>query len=168
MNRLKEATATFFYTGYAPLAPGSAGAALAALICLAVLLLVAPPLQYAVIGALAALAVLGVVFAAKWAQARFEKPDPPQMVVDEAAGMFVTMLFVPCACPVALVAAGFILFRIFDIAKPFPIRQAERPPGWAGIVLDDLAAGVLANVVLRIAFLCYNAFVAGMMEKTVG
>lgn len=159
MNRLKEAAATFFYTGYVPLAPGTAAAALAAAISLPVMLLLPPAAHNAVIALLAALALLGSAFSAKWAQARFASPDPPQMVVDEALGMFTTLLFLtPAGINAAfLAAAGFLLFRIFDILKPPPVRQAERLPGWAGIAMDDLAAGILANLVLRIGIICYNA-----------
>lgn len=160
MDRLKEAIATFFYAGYAPRAPGTAGAFLAALICLPVFLFIPLPRQYAAIGMLALLALLGNAFSAGWARARFGKSDPPQMVVDEALGMFVTVLFMPAVHPAVVLVGGFVLFRVFDIAKPFPVRQAERLPGWTGIAVDDLAAGVLANLVLRIGLICYNAVVA--------
>ncbi|RKY25178.1 MAG: phosphatidylglycerophosphatase A [Planctomycetota bacterium] len=160
MDRLKEAIATFFYAGYVPRAPGTAGAALAALICLPVFLFIPPPWQYAAIGMPALLALLGNAFSAGWAQARFGKADPPQMVVDEALGMFVTVLFAPAVHPAVVLVGGFVLFRIFDIAKPFPVRQAERLPGWVGIAVDDLAAGVLANLVLHTGFICYNAVIA--------
>lgn len=70
------------------------------------------------------------------------------MVIDEVAGMWAAMLFVPLTWPSAL--AAFILFRLLDILKPFPVRQAERlGRGW-GIMMDDLAAGAYANMGVRV------------------
>jgi len=70
------------------------------------------------------------------------------VVIDEVVGMAVTMAFLPLQ--VATVVAGLVLFRIFDITKPFPARQSETlPQGW-GIVMDDVVAGIYANLVLRL------------------
>ncbi len=82
--------------------------------------------------------------------------DPGCIVIDEIAGMMVTFLGLPFDMVTAL--AGFLLFRVFDILKPFPIRLLERRlPGGLGVVMDDVAAGVCANVVLRILiFLMYG------------
>lgn len=76
--------------------------------------------------------------------------DSGKIVIDEIAGLFVTLLFLPHTWGWML--AGFLTFRFFDIAKPFPIRQVEQrlKGGW-GVVCDDLAAGVFANLVLQIA-----------------
>ena len=69
------------------------------------------------------------------------------MVIDEVAGQWITLLFAPVTWKTA--AMGFILFRGFDIVKPPPVRQLERLPEGAGIVADDLAAGVYALVILQ-------------------
>src|SRR4029077_10001775 len=74
--------------------------------------------------------------------------DPRPVVIDEAAGLFVTLLYLPAAP--ATYAGGFVLFRLMDILKPFPARRSEGLPGGWGIVVDDLIAGVYANCALRI------------------
>lgn len=73
--------------------------------------------------------------------------DHPAIVWDEMVGMWVALF--PAAHSWSAVAAGFLLFRAFDIFKPPPIRQSERVRGGAGIMLDDLLAGIFANVVLQ-------------------
>ena len=70
------------------------------------------------------------------------------MVIDEVAGMLVTLLAVPVGFAGALI--GFFAFRLFDIVKPFPAREAERLPGGWGVMADDLVAGVYAQVLLRL------------------
>lgn len=76
------------------------------------------------------------------------KKDPSHVVIDEVAGQLVTLI----ACPIVWRAllAGFILFRVFDILKPPPIRSLEKLPEGTGIVVDDLGAGVYALVVLQL------------------
>jgi len=89
------------------------------------------------------------VWAAGQAEAYFEETDSGKIVIDEILGYLVTMAFLPFRWDYIL--AGFIAFRLFDITKPFPIRQLERNiKGGFGVVLDDLAAGVLANLVLQV------------------
>lgn len=75
--------------------------------------------------------------------------DSPRVVIDEIAGMGVSLLFLPVT--LATVLVGFVLFRFFDIAKPLYIRRAESIPGGWGVMADDLLAGVYANIVLQIA-----------------
>jgi phosphatidylglycerophosphatase A len=131
---------TFFFSGYTPAAPGTAGSLLAL-----VPLLLFPTISTATLSAMIAAGfILGV-----WASQRFELvygDDPQMVVIDEAVGMWTTMLLVPVTWFTAL--AGFILFRLFDIVKPPPARQLEAVPhGW-GVMLDDLAAGIYAGAVL--------------------
>jgi phosphatidylglycerophosphatase A len=106
----------------------------------------------AAIAALAA-ASLGLfavgVWAAGEAEEFFGRTDPSQVVVDEVVGQMLTFLLLPHATWKWLVG-GFLLFRAFDIVKPFPARQAERiPRGW-GIMLDDVVAGVYSMAVLAV------------------
>ena len=86
-----------------------------------------------------------------WSASVLEKdlgPDPPQVVVDEVVGYWIAMFALPRSW--ALAIAGFFLFRIFDIVKPFPVRRAERlRSGW-GIMTDDVLAGVYTNVLLQL------------------
>ena len=90
---------------------------------------------------------------------RRDKTDPRPIVIDEIAGQWLTYLvalpFVPLQNPIHLAVfalAGFLLFRFFDILKPWPIRSFERLPGGIGIVADDLAAGYFAAAVLAIGW----------------
>jgi phosphatidylglycerophosphatase A len=76
------------------------------------------------------------------------KEDPQFVVIDEVAGQLVALIAVPLAWKSFL--AGFILFRVFDIVKPPPVRQLEAIPEGAGIVLDDIAAGLYALVVVHL------------------
>lgn len=87
---------------------------------------------------------------AVWAADRHasaDNPDPSEVVIDEVMGMVVALAFLPLTPFVLL--ASFTLFRVFDIAKPFPVRQFEKLHGGLGIVMDDVMAGVYANVTLR-------------------
>lgn len=74
--------------------------------------------------------------------------DPQFIVIDEVAGQLVTLIAVPLVWKTFL--AGFILFRVFDMWKPFPVRRLERLPEGTGIVVDDLAAGVYALAVMHL------------------
>jgi phosphatidylglycerophosphatase A len=90
-----------------------------------------------------------------WAQRFYGRKDPGPCVLDEAAGICLTMLgqrTLPGLHEIWVLLAGFLAFRIFDITKPPPARQLERlPAGW-GILLDDLAAAVYANLLCQIVF----------------
>mgnify|MGYP000229957127 CR=1 FL=1 len=92
----------------------------------------------------------GTVLLGPWAEARFGRKDARPFVLDEAAGVALSLLWLPMdtsAGVLGAVAAGFVLFRVFDIWKPPPARWLERlPAGW-GVLLDDLLAGVYANIV---------------------
>jgi phosphatidylglycerophosphatase A len=78
----------------------------------------------------------------------FGQKDPQFVVIDEVAGQLVALIAVPLAWKTFL--AGFILFRIFDMWKPFPIRRLERLPEGTGIVVDDLGAGVYALFIMHL------------------
>jgi phosphatidylglycerophosphatase A len=84
--------------------------------------------------------------------------DPGFVVIDETAGLFVTMIALPITP--WMVAGGFFMFRLFDVLKPPPAARAERLPGGTGIVLDDLVAGAYANLALRAADLLYQRLLA--------
>ena len=83
-----------------------------------------------------------------------EKDDPAEVVIDETAGLLLTLFLLPATG--FNLCLGFILFRLFDILKPFPIRRLEKVEGGAGIVLDDLLAGVYGNVCLRLIALVFE------------
>jgi len=144
-NIFHKTVATGIFTGYCPVAPGTAGAALAAVLYW-LLRLDRWPIGS---GFILLFFLLGT-----WSATFIEKrlgPDPSQVVVDEMVGYWIAMLALPRSW--VLVVAGFFIFRIFDIFKPFPVRQAERLPfGW-GIMTDDALAGIYTNLVLRIILL---------------
>jgi len=135
--------ATLFGTGRAPLAPGTFGT-LAALPPAILLALVLPPWGFLL--ATAVLAALAIGVSGPAARALGSK-GPGPIVIDEAAGLFVTLLYLPLTPLTA--ALGFVLFRAMDVLKPPPARRAEGLPGGWGIVVDDLIAGLYANCVLR-------------------
>jgi phosphatidylglycerophosphatase A len=95
--------------------------------------------------ALAAVIVVGI-----WAGSRVERTlgakDPGVIVIDEVAGMFVSVLFLPRTLPV--LATAFVLFRLFDIWKPFPARESQVFTGGVGVMLDDLIAGAYTLVLI--------------------
>jgi phosphatidylglycerophosphatase A len=128
--------------GYVPLAPGTFGSAAA--LALWMVLPDALPAQIAVTVAVFALGV----WSATVAEQHFGRTDPGQVVIDEVLGMFVTLFMNPVGWRGAL--AGFLLFRVFDIVKPYPADRFERLPGGLGVMADDAMAGVYANFALRL------------------
>jgi phosphatidylglycerophosphatase A len=151
MKFLARFLATVGYVGYAPVAPGTAGS----LVALPIVWLIYPRLTSA--GVCGGVLVLCAV--AIWAahqQVSDEQKDPQHVVVDELVGQMIALLFIPLGT--FTIAAGFVLFRIFDVFKPFPSRQSEKLPGGWGIVMDDMVAGIYANLVLRIVIYFSDAF----------
>ncbi|MBN1344522.1 MAG: phosphatidylglycerophosphatase A [Phycisphaerae bacterium] len=147
---------TFFGSGYLPVAPGTWGSA-AACLCFLALYLVIPDASYwNVITAVGVLAAsITSVALGRWAVKHFGKSDPGQFVLDEVAGQWLAMLALPLAdlrTTIAALVFQFFAFRVLDIIKPPPARQLERlPDGW-GILLDDLASGIYANVIGQVFF----------------
>ena len=106
------------------------------------------PFRTPVLIALAAVITLVGIPAATLVSRAAAKKDPSIVVIDEVAGQLISLIAVPLAWKTFL--AGFILFRVFDILKPPPVRQLERLPEGTGIVLDDVAAGVYALAVMQL------------------
>jgi phosphatidylglycerophosphatase A len=140
MRKLILIIATGAGSGYAPVASGTFGSA-AGLVLYALLVQLSPLLFLA---GTVAIIPLGV-WAAGHAERIFGREDDGRIVIDEIAGMLVSLAFLPVGLEVALV--GFFLFRLFDIVKPPPVRGMESLPGGLGVMLDDLLAGVYANLV---------------------
>jgi len=134
--------ATALGAGYAPIAPGTWGSAVGLLLWLVL------PTSTLV----QALAIVVVLAAGVWsggvAERHFGRTDPGQVVIDEVAGMLVTLFLNPVGWVGAFV--GFLLFRAADIVKPFPARRLERLHGGLGIMADDVMAGIYANLALRV------------------
>lgn len=144
VQRFVKVVAVGFGSGLAPLAPGTAGTIVG--IPLYLLFSLFPwPLYLLSVVTLFFLAV----FVSQEAERLFAEKDPSRVVIDEIMGFQCTMFLV--APTVAHIVLGFVLFRIFDIAKPFPIRWCEkRLPGGYGVVGDDVVAGIYGYGVLQI------------------
>ncbi len=147
-----------FGSGFLPIAPGTWGS-FVAVVAFAVLWLLATAID-APRAVVEIILVAGLLLSSwlsvrlgGWAIARFGSSDPHPFVLDEFAGQWTALLILPVGYHAGVWAAAyaaglsFLLFRVFDVIKPPPARQAESlPAGW-GILMDDLAAGLYANVV---------------------
>ena len=141
-DRINTLISSFFFLGYSPFAPGTAGT------------LGAVPLFYLMASYLSSewyililIIITGLAIAVNSrAEKIYNREDPGEVVIDEVVGYLITMAFIaPTAVNIVL---GFLLFRALDILKPFPCRRLEKFHGGYGIVLDDVAAGVCANLLL--------------------
>jgi phosphatidylglycerophosphatase A len=134
--------ATWFGCGYTPKGPGTAGSLGA--------LLVASPLSHQPPWFFALLALIFLapaIWAAGSTALQVGKKDPQIVVIDEVVGQWIALAGAVRYSPAAWIVA-FLLFRAFDIWKPWPVRQLERLPGGTGIVMDDVMAGIYAALVL--------------------
>jgi phosphatidylglycerophosphatase A len=142
ITRLGLAVATVCGVGYAPIAPGTFGSAAGLLV------------WWLLPSSSAAQAVaIAVVFAVgSWggtiAERHFGRTDPGQVVIDEVMGMLITLFMNPVGWIGAL--AGFFLFRVFDVIKPYPANKLEQLHGGVGVMADDGMAAIYANLVLRL------------------
>jgi len=141
-------TATFFGIGYLRPGPGTCASAVTMLSWAAVASRTPESIRLPLLLALAvAVTLVGIPAATRAARAAAKK-DPGFVVIDEVAGQLISLVAVPLKWKTFL--AGLILFRVFDILKPPPVRQMERLPGGTGIVLDDVAAGIYALAVMQL------------------
>lgn len=147
MNFINKFFVTAFGVGYLPLAPGTWGTIVGALLIYGATL-VNPLFTFSF---LFITLIVVVFFLGVWGSKIAEQEwgeDPSRVVIDEVIGVWVTMLFIPFSW--LNLFAAFVLFRVFDIAKPFGIRKMERVGNGWGVMLDDLLAGVYANVSLNV------------------
>jgi len=144
VTRLAVFIATVGYCGYFPFAPGTVGSA-AGLAFYALVWWSGSPVVE--VGMIAAVFAAGV-WAGTTAERYFGGVDPGPIVIDEVLGMLITLAFIPVGWSGAL--AGFVLFRIFDVIKPFPAGRLEALHGGLGVMADDAMAAVYANISLRI------------------
>ena len=140
--------ATFFGAGQLRPGPGTWGSAAAVLIWFGVSRVVALGWQAAVLTSMAAIAIAAGIPSATHVAMASRNKDPQQVVIDEVAGQWISLLFIPVTWKTLL--AGFILFRGVDIVKPPPVRQLEKLPAGTGIVLDDVAAGIFALAIMQL------------------
>jgi len=142
VNRTAQIISTLFGIGHARYAPGT----VASLVALPIAWLIA------IAGGRAVLLFAGIVALAigAWASELYANQtrtfDPRECVVDELAGQWITCAFAPVTPPGFVLA--FVLFRIFDISKPWPIKHVEQLHGGLGIMADDVAAALMAGIIL--------------------
>ncbi|MBN9657702.1 MAG: phosphatidylglycerophosphatase A [Acidobacteria bacterium] len=145
MNKVALAIATWFGCGFWPKGPGTAGSIGALLVAWPLISrLSMQPWHFAVLAVL--LTPLGIWASTRTAEIRRMK-DPQIVVVDEVLGQWIT-LSGASVLDLPHIAAALLLFRLFDITKPWPVRKLESLPAGTGIVADDLAAGVYGAAVL--------------------
>jgi phosphatidylglycerophosphatase A len=142
-SRLGLAIATVVGVGYAPVAPGTFGSAVGLIVWW--LLPSSPMVQ--------GIAIVAIFIAGSWggnvAERHFKRTDPGQVVIDEVMGMLVTLFMNPVGAAGAFFA--FLLFRVFDVIKPYPANRLEQLHGGIGVMADDAMAAVYANLALRLA-----------------
>jgi phosphatidylglycerophosphatase A len=141
--------ATGGYIGRIPFAPGTFGSLIGIPVVYAFSLMGTPAAFTAVV-----LIIPAAVWIAHLAEKQLKQKDPGCIVIDEIAGMCVALVGIPLSWVTGL--AGFFMFRVFDILKPPPVRQLDRhlSGGW-GIVMDDIAAGAMTNIVLRFGLVLF-------------
>ena len=161
--------------GYLPLAPGTWGSAVGVLIFLIVRYLETEILGgflqrnfqettivtawiYVINGFLLFLICSIGIWASTRATHLFKTKDPQQAVIDEVMGQLITFAFVPFAISWWLILAGFLLFRLFDIWKPYPIDVLQDLPDGLGVCVDDIWAGVYAGFCLSILYAVSSSF----------
>jgi phosphatidylglycerophosphatase A len=140
--------ATFFGIGRFHPGPGTWGSASAMLLWAALSYELQPQQRLPVLITLVIFVTLIGIPAATHVSRAYATKDPQFVVIDEVAGQLIALIAVPLAWKTFL--AGFILFRAFDILKPPPVRQLEKLPEGTGIVLDDVAAGIYALIVMQL------------------
>jgi phosphatidylglycerophosphatase A len=142
--------------GLLPAAPGTAGSLVGLGLTVAITHLPSPEVWKSAMLAFAALGICVVgIGAASRAEKFFGRKDPRQVVIDEVVGQMLTFLVHPGAGWKWLLA-GFLLFRVFDVLKPFPARRAEHASGGWGIMLDDVVAGAYSLAALTVLELIFK------------
>jgi phosphatidylglycerophosphatase A len=154
---------TTFGVGYIPGAPGTYGSAVAVGIYLAanrfIFAFTDTPEAVPYVKAVLSVLLSGLCVVGLWAAGRsiplLGNDDPSEAVVDEVIGQLITFAFVPFGAGWPIILAGFLLFRVFDIWKPFPINRLQDLPGGLGICADDILAGVYAGICLLVGHAIY-------------
>jgi phosphatidylglycerophosphatase A len=153
--KFKELLFTAFYAGYSPIAPGTAGSLVGMAVYFA---------EYLVFGEISwivnLVAVVVLIYPcmilAGEGERFFGKKDPPQVVIDEVVGYWISVLFYPFNIKIAL--AAFFIFRVLDVLKPWPAGRLQRLRGGFGIMIDDCAVAVYTNLIVLTAVLALKFF----------
>ena len=151
MTSFAVLVATAGGAGRVPIAPGTAGSAVG--LALYLVSKNAPGIWQ--VSLCLAIVVVGI-WASGVAAREFGSKDPGAVVIDEVAGQLVTLLLIPLNVTGAV--AGFFIFRLFDIIKPWPANRLESLPGGLGVMADDLMAAIYGNLLLRIAVFAFPGY----------
>lgn len=147
--------ATGGYVGKIPFAPGTFGSVVGLVICFFL-----SRISVSLAALLAIVLILSAVWLSEHAERIIGEKDPGCIVIDEIAGMVVTMIGVPFDALTAI--SGFVLFRLLDVIKPPPVRMFQDSlAGGAGVAMDDVAAGIIGNLILRCICLVMGICVQG-------
>lgn len=155
--KVKEFFFTGFYSGYSPVAPGTAGTFVAMVIYILENIFFADMLGDSIIYINVVIVLILIYPSIKLGDAAevfFKVKDPQQVVLDEMMGYWIGVFFIPFSFTGA--AAAFLLFRVFDIIKPFPARNAESLKGGLGIMLDDYIAGIYTCICMNLLIYLLN------------
>jgi phosphatidylglycerophosphatase A len=144
LTRLAVLICTFGYIGYFPVAPGTVGSAAGLVVYALLRWLHAPPVVDAAV--IAVLCSAGV-WSGTHAERYFGATDPGPGVIDEVVGMLITLFLLPATW--SIVIAGFLMFRVLDVFKPYPARRFESLHGGMGMMADDVMSAIYANAGLR-------------------
>jgi phosphatidylglycerophosphatase A len=147
MKLFSKIAATFFGMGYFPIAPGTLTSAIIVLLYKFFLHRLSWPFYLFLFFVLF---ILGA-FVSEVYSRMLKKEDPRTVVIDEAAGQFIALFLLSPQWTIC--GATFILFRFFDIVKPFPIKKVETLPGGFGIMLDDIVAAIFAGILINLFLL---------------
>ena len=148
--KIKELLFTVFYAGYSPVAPGTMGTLVAMILYIIVNLVFSgiDPMKLHVSNFIFLIIIIyPSIKLAGSAEKFYNTKDPQHVVIDEALGYWTGVLFIPFSFSYAIIA--FILFRFFDITKPFPARYFESLHGGFGIIMDDIIAGIYTLVCMH-------------------
>tara|TARA_B100000029_G_C17358949_1_gene881820 strand:+ start:411 stop:875 length:465 start_codon:yes stop_codon:yes gene_type:complete len=138
---------TWFGVGYIPIMPGTAGS----LVALPIAWIIIESLGHAWFLAILLSVLLLGIFVSDQCRKRYKEKDPSRIVIDEVVGQWVSVLFL--APDILYYSVGFVLFRFFDILKPWPISWVDQHiENGLGIMLDDVLAGIFSLIILAIAF----------------
>jgi phosphatidylglycerophosphatase A len=143
LNPLEKFLGSGFYGGYFPFAPGTVGS------FLAMLFYFIPGFEklYVILPAIAVFFLIGLKLGTKF-EAAYGKKDPSECTIDEVVGMWISLVLVPKH--LNYIILSFIIWRIFDIIKPFPAGNAEKLNGGLGIMLDDVIAAFYSLIVVHL------------------
>ncbi len=143
INFLTNIITTFFCIGYIPVISGT----FASFFAVAIYFILKANVLWLILAVLLIL-ILGFLFSGRQERV-LDRNDPSCIVIDEVSGMLLSLVFLPYSWKIVL--SAFILFRVLDIFKPFPINRFQKMSGSLGIMGDDILAGIFTNIILQAA-----------------